>query len=114
MDKVKNPRGGWGFLSWGGVNFSNQRGVTPFNPKKISPAALITFDSTFFIIYLSVNDIVSSAQAKFFINGVIIAQNQAKIILESSLDKIIRITILKVLPTDKKGGGVLSPFQRGV
>ena len=50
VDKVKNPRGVCGFLSrGGGVNFSNQRGVTPpLTPQKISPAAVTIFYSTFF------------------------------------------------------------------
>ena len=54
--------------------------MPPLNPKKISPATLITFDCTFFIeipYEMPVNDIVSPAQAKIFINGVIKGQNQA-------------------------------------
>ena len=50
VDKVKNPRGVCGFLSrGGGVNISNQRGVTPpLTPKKFSPVAATIFYSTFF------------------------------------------------------------------
>ena len=63
MDKVKNTRGGGvSILDGGGVNFCNQRGL-PLPPpqlkQKKSPAALVTLDSTFFIKYLSMNDIVS-------------------------------------------------------
>ena len=53
------------------------------------------------------NDIVSPPQAKIFINGVLKVQNKG-------IGMILHITILKVLPKDKKEGAVLSPFQRGV
>ena len=66
------------FPEWGGVNFSNQRGVTPpSTPKKFSPAAHFTiiFDCTFFINNNALNDIVSPPQAKIFIKGVEKVQN---------------------------------------
>ena len=88
MDKVKNPRGGCGFLSrGGGVNFSNQRGVTPpLTPKNFSPAAVTIFYSTFFIKIDALNGIASPPQAKIFINDVIKVQNQA-------IGMILHITI---------------------
>ena len=62
----------------GGVNFSNQRGVTPpSTPKFFPPAGHVIFDSSFFIKNNGLNDIVSPPQAKIFINGVIKGQNQA-------------------------------------
>ena len=62
----------------GGVNFSNQRGVTPpSTPKFFSPAARVIFDCSFFVKNNALNNIVSPAQAKLFINGVIKGQNQA-------------------------------------
>ena len=67
----------------------------PSTKKKFSAAALITFD----VNYHNVNDIVSPAQAKIFINCVMKGQNQA-------LGMILHITIKKNLPRDKKGGGV--------
>ena len=71
-----------------------------FNPKKILPPALLTFDNTFcsWCTCLSMNDIVSPPQGKIFIIGVIKVQNQA-------IWMILNITILKVLPEDKKEGG---------
>ena len=70
----------------GGVNFSNQKGVPPLNPKNFSPAAVIIFLSNFLIKFHALNGIVSPLQVKIFINGVIKGQNQA-------IGMILHITI---------------------
>ena len=63
----------------GGCKFFKSEGgyPPPSTPKFFSPAAHVIFDSSFFIKNNALNDIVSPAQAKIFINGVIKGQNQA-------------------------------------
>ena len=88
MDKVKNPRGGGGVsFSEGGVNFSNQRGVTPrCPPKNFRLRQSIFFTVNFYVEFHTLNGIVSPPQAKIFINDVIKVQNQA-------IGMILHITI---------------------
>ena len=88
VDKVKNPRGGCGFLSRGGgcKFFESEGGYPPLTPKKFSPVAVTIFYSTFFIKFHALNGIVSPPQAKIFINDVIEVQNQA-------IGMILHITI---------------------
>ena len=88
VDKVKNPRGGCGFLSRGGgcKFFESEGGYPPLTPKKFSPVAVTIFYSTFFIKFHALNGIVSPPQAKIFINDVIKVQNQA-------IGMILHITI---------------------
>ena len=86
--RSKIPKGGAvSFPEGGGVIVSNQRRVTPPSTQNFfSPAALVTFDSTFFMKYHHVNDILRPPQAKIFINCVMKGQNQA-------LRMILHVTI---------------------
>ena len=95
----------WGGVSipGGGLNFSHQSGLITSSSNAIF---FCLRHSLLLTVYLFMKDKVSLAQAKIFINGIIKVQNQA-------IGIILPITILKVLPKDKKGEGVLSPFQRG-
>ena len=84
----------WFPFQRGGVNFSNQRGVTPpLTPKKFRLRQLLFLTVHFFSKFHALNGIVSPPQAKIFINDIIKVQNQV-------IGMILQITILKVLPKE--------------
>ena len=96
------------FPEGGGCKFfESEGGYHPLNRKKISPATLITFDSTFLMKYWPVNDIVSPAGKNFHK----LSNEGSK---SSHQDDSTHYHLEKFAQGQKKEGGVESIPEGGV